>query len=88
MLKKRKIPQRMCVGCRQMKEKRALIRIVRSADGNVEVDLTGKKSGKGAYICPEEACYNQAIKGKKLQQALEVDITPDLWKKIQKTLKI
>ena len=48
MLKKRKIPQRMCVGCRQMKEKRALIRIVRSADGNVEVDLTGKKSGRGA----------------------------------------
>lgn len=76
MTKARKIPQRMCVGCREMKNKKDLIRIVRNPEGDIEVDTTGKKSGRGAYICPKIDCFNQAVKGKRLQKALEHDI-PD-----------
>lgn len=78
MPKTRKIPQRMCVGCREMKNKRELIRIVRTPDGNVEVDLTGKKSGRGAYICSNVECFNQAVKGKRLQKALEIEIPDEI----------
>ncbi len=53
MSKVRKIPQRMCVGCREMKNKRDLIRVVRTPEGNIEIDPTGKKSGRGAYLCPD-----------------------------------
>ncbi|MBO8159394.1 YlxR family protein [Thermosyntropha sp.] len=79
MVKTRKIPQRMCVGCREMKNKRDLIRIVRTPDGKIEIDSTGKKSGRGAYICPNIECLNQAIKGKRLQKALEQDIPTEVF---------
>jgi predicted RNA-binding protein YlxR (DUF448 family) len=74
MAKLRKIPQRMCVGCREMKNKKDLIRVVRTPDGAIEVDPTGKKSGRGAYLCPSQDCFNQAVKGKRLQKALEHDV--------------
>lgn len=76
MAKTRKIPQRMCVGCREMKNKKELIRVVRTPEGKIEVDQSGKKSGRGAYICPQLNCLQQALKGKNLQKALEQDI-PD-----------
>jgi predicted RNA-binding protein YlxR (DUF448 family) len=76
MARTRKIPQRMCVGCREMKNKKELLRIVRTPEGSIEIDNTGKKSGRGAYICPEIDCLQQAVKGKRLQKALEQDI-PD-----------
>jgi predicted RNA-binding protein YlxR (DUF448 family) len=76
MTRTRKIPLRMCVGCREMKNKKELIRIVRTPEGSVEIDQSGKKSGRGAYICPQLDCLQQAIKGKRLQKALEHDI-PD-----------
>ncbi len=78
MAKLRKIPQRMCVGCREMKNKKDLIRVVRTPDGAIEVDPTGKKSGRGAYLCPSQDCFNQAVKGKRLQKALEHDVAPEL----------
>lgn len=76
MVRTRKIPLRMCVGCREMKNKKELFRIVRTPEGSVEIDQSGKKSGRGAYICPQLDCLHQAIKGKHLQKALEHDI-PD-----------
>lgn len=79
MIKARKIPQRMCVGCREMKNKKELIRIVRNPLGNVELDSTGKKAGRGAYICPKIECLNQAIKGKRLQKALEHEIPEEIF---------
>ncbi len=78
MAKVRKIPQRMCVGCREMKNKRDLIRVVRTPEGNIELDTTGKRSGRGAYLCPETDCLNQAVKGKRLQKALEHDISNEI----------
>jgi len=68
----------MCVGCREMKNKRELIRIVRTIDGHVELDLTGKKAGRGAYVCPQAECLDLAVKGKRLQKALEQEISREL----------
>ena len=67
----KKVPLRMCVGCQEMKPKKQLLRIVRTADNKVCVDLTGKMPGRGAYICPEEECLNRAQKQKRLQKAFE-----------------
>ena len=71
---KRKIPMRMCVGCRQRFEKRELIRVLRTPNGNVIIDKKGKLSGRGAYICDTRTCLGKAIKTKALQRALEVEI--------------
>lgn len=76
MTKTRKIPQRMCVGCREMKNKKELTRVVRTPQGSIEIDSSGKKPGRGAYICPQLDCLQQALKGKRLQKALEQEI-PD-----------
>ncbi|MGE5390534.1 MAG: RNase P modulator RnpM [Deltaproteobacteria bacterium] len=78
MTKLRKIPQRMCVGCREMKGKRELLRVVRTPEGQIDFDPTGKKAGRGAYICPQVDCLNSAIKGKRLQKALEHDIPSEV----------
>lgn len=86
MTRVRKYPQRMCVGCRQMKNKKELIRVVRTPDGEIEVDLSGKKSGRGAYICPDEECFNMAIKGKRLQKALQVEFSDSIISKIKENL--
>lgn len=74
----KKIPQRMCVGCREMKPKRELLRVVRTPEGEVAIDFTGKKSGRGAYICPMESCLKRAIKQKQLDRALEQSISPEI----------
>ena len=73
-----KVPLRMCVGCREMKGKRELLRVVRTPEGLIDFDPTGKKAGRGAYICPQVVCLNSAIKGKRLQKALEHDIPPEI----------
>lgn len=88
MAKVRKIPQRMCVGCREMKNKRDLLRVVRTPEGSIEVDPTGKISGRGAYLCPDPECLNQAVKGKRLQKALEHEISNEVLDIIRAQLKI
>ncbi|MEN6389732.1 MAG: YlxR family protein [Syntrophomonas sp.] len=83
MVKIRKLPQRMCVGCRQMKNKKELVRIVRTPEGDIEVDRTGKRAGRGAYICPTQDCLDQAVKGKRLQKALEKEIPGDVLDRVR-----
>ena len=78
MPKDRKLPQRMCVGCRVMKNKKELIRVVRTPEGSIDLDTTGKKSGRGAYICADPECLNLAVKGKRLQKALQHEISEDV----------
>ena len=70
----KKIPMRQCLGCREMKPKRELIRAVRSPQGEVSLDFVGKKSGRGAYLCPDEQCLKRAIKSKALPRAFGVEI--------------
>jgi len=82
----KKIPQRMCVGCQEMKPKRQLIRIVRTPEEKIEIDPTGKRSGRGAYICPEMECFNKAIKGKRLEKALQRPIAQEVLEALRQGL--
>ena len=76
MPKKRRIPQRMCLGCRENKNKRELIRVGRTPSGEIELDLTGKKAGRGAYICPSIDCFKKAVKSRGLEKSLRSNV-PD-----------
>ena len=73
----RHIPQRTCVACRKVKPKRELIRIVRTPDGNVEVDISGKKAGRGAYLCRAPECWEVGVKGGRLEHALRTSLNQD-----------
>lgn len=68
----------MCVGCREMKEKRDLIRIVRTPEGEAVLDPTGKRSGRGAYVCRQEECLRRAIRQKQLERQLEINLTEEI----------
>ena len=83
----KKIPQRQCMGCRERKEKRQLIRVVRKTDGSVCVDFSGKVSGRGAYICPDKACLNKALKSKSLDRSLEVAIPEEVYGRLEKAME-
>lgn len=76
MQKVKKVPQRQCVGCRIMQDKKALIRVVRTPEGQIVLDATGKQSGRGAYLCPDMACLKKARKSKALERAFSLAI-PD-----------
>ena len=71
------VPQRTCVGCRQVRPKREMVRIVRTPDSGVEIDETGKRAGRGAYLCPKWECWEAALKGKRLEHALKVALTDE-----------
>lgn len=75
----KKIPLRQCVGCREMKPKRDLIRVVRSPEGEISLDFKGKAPGRGAYVCPSEACLKKAIKTKALERGLDAAIGQDVY---------
>ena len=79
MQKPRKIPQRQCVGCREMKDKRVLLRIVRTPEGEILLDSTGKKSGRGAYVCPDPECLKKARRSKALERAFNTAIPPEVY---------
>ncbi|MEW5783867.1 MAG: YlxR family protein [Bacillota bacterium] len=77
-MKPRKIPLRICVGCQERKPKKELVRIVRTPEGAVILDLTGKKSGRGVYICPRRECFKKALKAKRLEKNLERSISEEV----------
>ena len=81
-MKPRKIPMRMCVGCREMKEKKELIRVVRSPEGEVSLDPGGKKSGRGAYVCKNADCLKRAVRQKQLERALETRIDEAVYERL------
>ncbi len=82
----KKIPMRMCVGCREMHEKRELIRIAKSAEGMVSIDMRGKAPGRGAYICRKSDCLERAMKSRALERALEHRIEPDVYERLREEL--
>ena len=86
MPRQKRIPQRLCVGCQEMKPKRELVRIVRTPDEKITVDPTGKMSGRGAYVCLSEECLSQAIKRKRLGRALERTIPEEVVQAIREEL--
>lgn len=75
----KKIPMRQCLGCREMKPKWELMRVVRSPEGQVGIDHNGKANGRGAYLCPKAECLKKAIKTKALARALEVEIPQEIY---------
>lgn len=77
---------RMCTGCREMKPKKELLRVVRPAEGEIHVDRTGKASGRGAYICPDVACLKKGQKAKTLERALEKAIEPAVYEQLEREI--
>lgn len=85
-MKIKKIPQRMCTGCMEMKSKKELIRVVKNKDGEVSVDLTGKKPGRGAYICRQVECLEKSFKTKRLERNLEVKISEEIYNRLKEEI--
>ncbi|MCL2201123.1 MAG: YlxR family protein [Oscillospiraceae bacterium] len=83
----KKIPLRQCLGCREMKPKKELIRAVRSPDGEVSLDFVGKKPGRGAYVCPDENCLKRAIKSKSLSRTFGVEIPQDIYSELTQQME-
>lgn len=86
-MQQKKIPVRKCTGCGEMKPKKELVRIVKSPDGEISMDLTGKKSGRGAYICREPACLAAAQKARRLEKAFECAVPEEVWDRLSKELR-
>ena len=82
----RKKPVRMCIACRQPREKKELIRIVKNSDGAVSVDTTGKAQGRGAYICPSVECLEKAYKSKALNRSLECAMTEEVFSELKRVI--
>lgn len=87
MAAKRKVPLRKCIACQERRDKRELLRIVRTPAGDVEVDETGKKAGRGSYICVSDACLQKALKNKSFERALQVKIKGDLSDQLAEIIK-
>lgn len=83
MVVQKKIPQRLCVGCQQLKTKKELLRVVRTPDDEVVLDITGKRSGRGAYVCCNEQCLAKAFKEKRLERALKRTIEPQVYEQLR-----
>lgn len=82
----KKIPMRQCVGCRNMVAKKELIRIIRTSEGDIMLDATGKKNGRGAYICCKKECLEKAIKTKSLERSLKASIPADVYDSLKEEL--
>lgn len=87
MQQPKKIPLRQCVGCRTQRPKRELVRVVRSPEGQVCLDLTGKKPGRGAYICPQAECLKKAVKSRALGRAFGVEIPQEVFEELARQLE-
>ena len=83
----KKVPMRKCTGCGQMKDKRELVRVVRSKEGEISLDLVGKKPGRGAYICKDVECLQLSIKAKRIERALDCVISPELYDEMEREIE-
>ena len=84
----KRIPQRQCMGCRERMEKRQLIRVVRTPEGDVQLDFSGKLNGRGAYICPKAECLKKAEKSKSLERSLEVTIPQEVYQRLAQEIEV
>lgn len=82
----KKIPMRKCVGCQEMKKKKSLIRVVKTAEGDIILDDTGKKNGRGAYICKSLECLKKAKKTKALERSLGVSVSEQVYEELEKEM--
>lgn len=82
----KKIPMRQCTGCREMKNKRDMIRVIRSSDGAISIDATGRKNGRGAYICRNMECFRLAVKNRGLERSLKTEIPASVYEMLEKEM--
>ena len=87
MQKAKKIPQRQCLGCREMKDKKALIRVVRAPEGAISLDFVGKKPGRGAYVCPNRECLAKARKSRALERAFSTQIPEEVYEELERQME-
>lgn len=83
----KKIPQRQCVGCREMKNKKDLIRILKTESEGIIIDTTGKKNGRGAYICPNSECLKKAVQSKGLERSFKCAVEQDVYENLKKEME-
>ena len=83
----KKIPQRQCMGCRERKDKRAMLRVVRGTDGSVSLDFSGKLNGRGAYVCPDPECLRKAQRSRALERCLETPIPQEVYDRMVKEME-
>lgn len=86
-MKVKKIPKRMCTGCMEMKPKKELIRVVKNKEDEVFIDLTGKKNGRGAYVCKSIDCLEKAFKSRRLEKNLEITIDEEIYSKLKEEIE-
>lgn len=83
----KKIPMRQCLGCREAKPKKELIRVVRSPEGQISLDFKGKASGRGAYVCPDPRCLKKAIKARALERAFSAQIPQEIYERLESQME-
>ena len=87
-MQQKKIPMRQCLGCREMKPKKELIRVVRSPEGEISLDFRGKANGRGAYLCPDPGCLKKAIRAKSLERALDSAIPEEIYARLTAQMEV
>lgn len=85
-MKPKKLPMRMCSGCGERKQKKELVRVVRSPEGEISMDSTGKKSGRGAYICPDSGCLQKARKARRLERSFSCQIPDEVYERLEEEM--
>jgi predicted RNA-binding protein YlxR (DUF448 family) len=84
---KKRIPQRQCIGCGEMKSKREMIRVLKTPEGDFTLDSTGRKNGRGAYLCPSVECFHKAVKGKGLDRSFKMAIPKEVYEALEKEME-
>ena len=82
----KKVPMRQCTGCREMKSKRDMIRVIKTAENEICIDATGRKNGRGAYICPSMDCLKQAMKSRGLERSLKMSIPDTVYQQLEEEM--
>ena len=83
----RKVPMRQCTGCQEMKSKKEMMRILRTAEGEIVLDTTGRKNGRGAYVCRSMECFEKAVKGKGLERSFKMAIPKEVYETLKKEME-
>ena len=83
----KKIPLRQCIGCGEMKSKKEMIRVIKTAEGEILLDATGRKNGRGAYLCPSMECFKKAVKGRGLERSFKMAIPREVYETLEKELE-
>lgn len=83
----KKIPLRQCIGCSEMKSKKEMIRVIKTAEGEILLDATGRKNGRGAYLCPSMECFKKAVKGRGLERSFKMAIPREVYETLEKEME-